>query len=162
MADAATSKLNPAVQDEDHIRGPWDAPVTLVEYGDYECPHCRQVAPILIELRQRFGDRLRYVFRHLPLTTMHPNAQLAAEAAEAAGAQGKFWEMHDLLFEHEGALGKEHMVDSDTVLILISGETAAQLGPDFEIQEVQELVLRGRHTPTRIFKLTGIGGDDRA
>jgi NhaA family Na+:H+ antiporter len=127
MADEATSKLNPPVENRDHIRGLGDAPVTLVEYGDYECPHCRQVAPILIELRQRFGDRLRYVFRHFPLATMHLNAQLAAEAAEAAAAQGMFWEMHDLLFEHQGALGKEQML-----------RYAAELGLDMERFE-QEL-----------------------
>ncbi len=104
-----TPQLVPPVSDRDHVRGPADAPVTLVEYGDYQCPHCRQVHPILSELRERFGDRLRYVFRHFPLATMHPGAQRAAEAAEAAAAQGKFWEMHDLLLERE-ALDAEHLL----------------------------------------------------
>jgi protein-disulfide isomerase len=87
----------------DHIRGPADASITLVEYGDLECPFCNQAESVLRELLADFGD-LRYVWRHLPLSDVHPRAQLAAEAAEAAGAQGAFWEMHDLLFEHQDAL----------------------------------------------------------
>jgi Na+/H+ antiporter NhaA len=88
----------------DHIRGPLDAPVTLVEYGDYECPYCGQAEMTIRELLVSFGDDLRYVWRHLPLNDVHPNAQLAAEAAEAAGAQGKFWELHDMLLAHQDAL----------------------------------------------------------
>ena len=89
--------------DRDHIRGPHESPVTLVEYGDLECPFCGRAEPTIRELLQDFGD-LRYVWRHLPLADVHPNAQLAAEASEAAGAQGKFWEMHDLLFGHQDEL----------------------------------------------------------
>ncbi|NIV34745.1 MAG: thioredoxin domain-containing protein, partial [Anaerolineae bacterium] len=74
MADAATAKLTLPVGERDHVQGPDDAPVTLVEYGDYECPYCRQVVPIIRDLQERFGDRLRYVFRHFPLSTAHPNA----------------------------------------------------------------------------------------
>ncbi len=88
----------------DHVRGPRDAPVTLLEYGDYECPHCGRAAPVIRQLLERFDGRLRFVYRHLPLPDVHPNAALAAEAAEAAGAQGRFWEMHDLLFERQEAL----------------------------------------------------------
>ena len=88
----------------DHIRGAPDAPVTLVEYGDFECPYCGRAEPAIRELLADWGDDLRYVFRHLPLSDVHPWAQLAAEAAEAAGAQGKFWEMHDLLLAHQGEL----------------------------------------------------------
>jgi Na+/H+ antiporter NhaA len=90
--------------ERDHIRGPDEAPVTLLEYGDFECPYCGQAEAIVRELLQSFGADLRYVFRHLPLADVHPNAQTAAEAAEAAGAQGKFWEMHDLLLDHQDAL----------------------------------------------------------
>ena len=89
--------------DRDHIRGPEDAPVTLVEYGDFECPYCGQAEPVVRELLRDFGD-VRYVWRHLPLNDVHPHAQLAAEAAEAAAEQGAFWEMHDLLLDHQDAL----------------------------------------------------------
>ena len=94
----------PVDAEYDHIRGPEDAPLTLVEYGDYECPFCGRATGVVKELTARFGDDLRYVFRHLPLPDMHPHAELAAEAAEAAAAQGRFWEMHDLLFEHQDRL----------------------------------------------------------
>jgi Na+/H+ antiporter NhaA len=87
----------------DHIRGPEDAPITVVEYGDFECPYCGQAEGIIRELLAGHGD-VRYVWRHLPLSDVHPQAQLAAEAAEAAAEQGAFWEMHDLLFDHQDAL----------------------------------------------------------
>jgi Na+/H+ antiporter NhaA/predicted DsbA family dithiol-disulfide isomerase len=99
----------PVDEDLDHIRGPRDAPVTLVEYGDFECPYCGQAEQIVRDLLADYGD-VRYVWRHLPLTDVHPHAQLAAEAAEAAGAQGKFWEMHDLLLEHQDALRPKDLV----------------------------------------------------
>jgi Na+/H+ antiporter NhaA/glutaredoxin len=88
----------------DHIRGRPDAPVTLVEYGDFECPYCGQAEPVVRELLSKHDDDLRYVFRHLPLADVHAHAQMAAEAAEAAGAQGGFWEMHDALLGHQDAL----------------------------------------------------------
>jgi protein-disulfide isomerase len=87
----------------DHIRGPEAAPVTLVEYGDFECPYCGQAEPVVRELLADFGD-VRYVWRHLPLNDVHPLAQLAAEAAEAAAEQGAFWELHDVLLTHQDAL----------------------------------------------------------
>jgi Na+/H+ antiporter NhaA len=90
--------------ERDHIRGRLDAPVTLVEYGDFECPYCGHAAPVIDKLLDKLGDQLRYVFRHLPLNDVHPNAQVAAEAAEAAGAQGSFWEMHDRLLAQQGEL----------------------------------------------------------
>jgi Na+/H+ antiporter NhaA len=93
----------PVDPERDHIRGPEDASVTLVEYGDLECPYCGRAEPVIRELLSDFGD-LRYVWRHLPLSDVHPNAQLAAEAVEAAGAQGEFWEMHDQLLEHSDDL----------------------------------------------------------
>ncbi|TML06258.1 MAG: Na+/H+ antiporter NhaA [Actinobacteria bacterium] len=89
--------------ERDHFRGPVDAPVTVVEYGDFECPYCGRAEPVVRELIREFGD-VRYVWRHLPLSDVHPHAQLAAEATEAAAAQGAFWELHDLLFEHQDAL----------------------------------------------------------
>ena len=99
--------------DRDHIRGPEQAPVTVVEYGDFECPYCGQAEPIIRELLADFGD-VRYVWRHLPLNDVHPNAQLAAEGSEAAAAQGYFWEMHDVLLEHQDALsGRDLMRYAD-------------------------------------------------
>jgi protein-disulfide isomerase len=89
--------------ERDHVRGPEEALVTLVEYGDFECPYCGQAEPTVRELLAGFGD-IRYVWRHLPLTDVHPNAQLAAEAAEAAGRQGAFWKMHDTLLDRQDAL----------------------------------------------------------
>jgi Na+/H+ antiporter NhaA len=89
--------------ERDHVRGPLDAPVTVVEYGDFECPYCGQAEPVVRELIRDFGD-VRYVWRHLPLSDVHPRAQLAAEASEAAAEQGAFWEMHDLLLDHQDAL----------------------------------------------------------
>ncbi len=93
----------------DHIRGAEDAPVTLVEYGDFECPYCGQAEPVIRELLSAFGQDVRYVWRQLPLNDVHPNAQLAAEASEAAAAQGRFWEMHDTLLVHQGELLPAHL-----------------------------------------------------
>jgi protein-disulfide isomerase len=99
----------PVDPDRDHVRGPGDAPVTLVEYGDFECPYCGQAEPVVRELLRDFGD-VRYVWRHLPLNDVHPNAQLAAEASEAAAAQDAFWEMYDMLLSHQEALGGSDLV----------------------------------------------------
>jgi protein-disulfide isomerase len=92
------------VDGRDHVRGPADAPATLVEYGDYECTYCGLAHPIVEEVQRRLGRQLRFAFRHFPLAEIHPHAQPAAEAAEAAGAQGRFWEMHDLLYKNQQAL----------------------------------------------------------
>jgi protein-disulfide isomerase len=100
----------PVDPEHDHIRGPLDAPLELVEYGDFECPFCGKATGVVRDLRERFGDELRYVFRHLPLTDVHDHAELAAQAAEAAGAQGRFWEMHDRLFAHQDELEGEDLV----------------------------------------------------
>src|SRR5271165_3448730 len=100
-----SATLAPPVSARDHTEGPANAPLTLVEYGDYECPYCGAAYPILKEVQARLGDALRFVFRNFPLAEMHPHALLAAEAAEAAGGQGHFWPMHDTLFEHQNALG---------------------------------------------------------
>ena len=97
-------RLTMPVSERDHVKRSLDAPVLLVEYGDYECPHCQEVYPILYELKERMGNRIAYVYRHFPISRQHPNAQLAAEAAEAAAAQGKFWEMHHRLFTHQNEL----------------------------------------------------------
>jgi protein-disulfide isomerase len=107
--DLIVDLAEPVDPDRDHIRGPVDAPVTLVEYGDFECPYCGQAEPVVRELLRDFGD-VTYVWRHLPLNDVHPLAQQAAEAAEAAASQGAFWEMHDLLLDHQDALRMEDLV----------------------------------------------------
>jgi protein-disulfide isomerase len=98
------TKLKVPVSSEDHVQGPETAEVTLVEYGDYECSHCALAYPIMKRIQQHFGKRIRFVFRNFPLTESHPNAEAAAETAEFAGAHGKFWEMHDLLYENQPRL----------------------------------------------------------
>jgi len=108
--ESITDLIVPVDPSRDHIRGPQQgALVTLVEYGDFECPYCGQAEPIVREIIREYGE-LRFVFRHLPLTDVHPHAQLAAEAAEAAARQGRFWEMHDILMEHQGALTGKDLV----------------------------------------------------
>lgn len=96
-------------RDDDHVLGPTDAPVVLIEYADFQCPYCAMAEPVVRRLRERFSDTMTYVFREYPLVDSHRYALLAARAAEAAGAQGKFWEMHDLLFEHQRALDPAHL-----------------------------------------------------
>lgn len=95
---------------EDWVDGPADAPVTFVEYGDFECPHCGAMEPVIRELRRLAGPGMRFVFRHFPLTSSHPQAEIAAEAAEAAGAQGAFWPMHDTLLANQAALKPPDLV----------------------------------------------------
>lgn len=97
------------IAEHDHVRGNRDAELVLVEYADFSCPYCARAHKTLDELQRRHGERLALVYRHLPLTDLHPFAQPAAEAAEAAGAQGKFWEMHDALFENQGMLDEDSL-----------------------------------------------------
>jgi protein-disulfide isomerase len=92
---------------DDHVLGPADAPVTLLEYGDYQCPSCGAAYPMVKAIQKRLGAKLRFVFRNMPLSEIHPYAELAAEAAEAAAAQARFWEMHDMLYEHQDELGAD-------------------------------------------------------
>jgi protein-disulfide isomerase len=116
MSATAIAKLKPPVGANDHVQGPEDAPVTIVEYGDYECPYCGEAYPIVKALQKRLGKKLRFVFRNFPLAEVHPHAEHAAETAEAADAQGKFWEMHDLLYENQGALEDEDLARYATAL----------------------------------------------
>jgi protein-disulfide isomerase len=97
----STGLLRVPIGPHDHLQGASDAPVTLLEYGDYECPHCGRAYPIVKQVQRRVGNLMSFAFRNFPLTEMHPHAELAAEAAEAAGARGKFWPMHDMIFEHQ-------------------------------------------------------------
>jgi protein-disulfide isomerase len=100
------SALKIPITSSDHIQGSEDAPIKLVEYGDYECPHCGAAHPIVKAIQEHFGPQLAYVFRHFPLIEIHPNAESAAETAEFAGAHGRFWEMHDLIFANQERLGR--------------------------------------------------------
>jgi protein-disulfide isomerase len=100
----------PVSADRDHIRGPARAPVTLVEYGDYECPHCRRAHYVLQDLMSEMDGQVQLVFRNFPLSQIHPHAQQAAEAAEAASAQGRFWPMHDTIYENQEALEEEDLM----------------------------------------------------
>jgi formate-nitrite transporter family protein len=122
------SKFALPVEGRDHIQGNIIAPITLLEYGDYECPYCGEAYPIVKKIQERLGEKLCFAFRNFPLANSHPHAVHAAEAAEAAAAQGRFWEMHDLLFENQGALADEDLA-----------QYAAGLGLDAErlIREVQ-------------------------
>ncbi|MEE2034005.1 Na+/H+ antiporter NhaA [Rhodococcus chondri] len=129
---AGSVLLRPVDADRDHLRGPDDAPLTLVEYGDFECPFCSKATGSIREVHAHFGDQLRYVFRHLPIDEVHPHARFAAEAVEAAAAQGRFWEMHDHLFANSDALSEDEIY-----------EHAAQLGLDTE-QFAEDLRL-GHH-----------------
>lgn len=96
--------LKTPITKNDHVRGPAQAPITLVEYGDYECPHCGAAYPVVNQVLQTLGGQIRFVYRHFPLVEMHPHAEIAAESAEFAGAAGRFWEMHDALFENQERL----------------------------------------------------------
>lgn len=125
--------LDPPVSpDRDHVRGPLDAPLELVEYGDFECPFCGRATGSVEEVRALLGDRLRYVFRHLPLADVHPHAPLAAQAAEAAAAQGRFWAMHDALFAAQDRLAADDLLDH-----------AAAVGLD--VERFAEDLREGRH-----------------
>ena len=104
-------QLKPPVGSTDHVQGEFDAPVTLVEYGDYQCPYCGQAYPIVKRMQKLLGTRLRFVFRNFPLAEIHRFAMAAAEMAEAAGLQDKFWQMHDSLYEHQDALEPQRLVE---------------------------------------------------
>jgi protein-disulfide isomerase len=149
MTQADGTRLSVVVGERDHIRGPADAPITLVEYGDFECPFCGMAYPVVRELRRRLGDRLRVVFRYFPLRNEHPHAQHAAEAAEAAAAQGKFWEMHDLLFEHQQALDDADLIRYAAELGLDTDRFRRELTEHRYRDRVQEDLLSGLHSGVR-------------
>jgi protein-disulfide isomerase len=151
------------VGDRDHIQGAADAPLTLVEYGDYECPHCGRAYPIVKDVQRRLGKQLRFVFRNFPITNLHPHAEDAAEAAEAAGAQKHFWEMHDALFEHQSALDDRHLSAYAAAIGLDVPRFDRELGGHAHAKRVREDFSSGvrsgvNGTPT--FFINGIRHDD--
>lgn len=139
----------------DHSLGQEDAPITLLEYGDYECPACATAAPVVRQLVERFGPQLRFVFRHMPLIELHPHAELAAEATEAAAAQGKFWEMHDLLFAAPHHLSLPNLTQHAQTLGLDMIRFHAEMADHIYTQRVQEhrraAALNGVHTTPTFF-----------
>jgi Na+/H+ antiporter NhaA len=148
-AESIVDLADPVDPDRDHVRGPSEAPITLVEYADFECPYCGQAEPIVRELLSDFND-LRYVWRHLPLRDVHPHAQLAAEAAEAAARQGAFWPVHDLLLEHQGALSTADLVGYARQL----GLDIARFNTDLHRHAGADRVARDVHSAD----LSGVSG----
>jgi protein-disulfide isomerase len=135
MSDAT---LTPPVTEADHTAGADDAPVTLVEYGDYECPYCGMAHPVVKRAQRELKNRLRFVFRNFPLAEAHPHARVAAQAAEAAAAQGKFWEMHDMVFEHQAALEVEDLVSYAKALGLDTQRFALDLAEGTHAKRVRD------------------------
>ena len=131
------------VNHADHVLGPASPPVTVVEYGDFECPFCLQAYPAAKMLLAHFAHKLRFVYRHFPLVDAHPHAELAAEAAEAAAAQGKFWPMHDLLFENQKHLKAAHLRQYAQKLELDLERYDYEMGDHVYLQRVQEHVAGG-------------------
>lgn len=131
-------ELTVPVRNKDHVQGPHDAPVTLVEYGDYECPYCGQAFLIVKKLQEELGDAFRLVFRHFPLSQIHPHALGAAYAAEAAGYQDKFWQMHDLLFLNQTNLGEEDLIHYAQRLNLDMDRFVADMESDKVQKRVKE------------------------
>ena len=133
----------PVSEDRDHVQGPADAAVTLLEYGDYECPYCGAAYPIIKEVQARLGESLRFVFRNFPISTSHPHAEQAAEAAEAAAAQGKFWEMHDLLYENQARLRDDDLHGYAEQLELDAERFDRELADNVHAQRVHEDFMSG-------------------
>jgi protein-disulfide isomerase len=133
----------------DHLRGPRDAPVTIIEYGDFECPSCKQAAPAVLLLVNRFHGGVRLVFRHFPLEEFHANALAAAEASEAAAAQGRFWEMHDQLFENQRHLQSAHLRQLAEALGLDLGRFSKELEDHIHVPRIRQDVIEGSHIGIR-------------
>jgi len=154
--------LAPPVGSRDHAAGPKDAPLTLVEYGDFQCPHCGRAYPIVKDVQRALGTKLRFVFRNFPLSQIHPEAEHAAEAAEAASAQGAFWQMHDRLFERQFALDDDHLLEYASELGLDADRIRGELEAGTYTPRVREDFMSGvksgvNGTPT--FFINGVRYD---
>jgi protein-disulfide isomerase len=143
MVEDRVARLAPEVSERDHVQGPAIAPVTLVEYGDYECPYCQAAVPIVADLQRLLGEQLRIVFRHFPLARLHPHGERASEAAEAAGTQGKFFEMHVALFEHQNALEDQDFAAYAADLGLDAAAFKGELDAHAHADRVREDVQSG-------------------
>jgi len=138
-----TSRLSLPIGARDHIQGSLDAPVSLVEYGDYECPYCGAAYPIIKAIQAQAGADLCFVYRNFPLATIHPHAEDAAEVAEAAGAQGKFWPMHDMLFENQQTLEDAQFLAFASALELDTARVTSELRDHVWIERIREDFLSG-------------------
>ncbi len=150
MSQAAhTVTLTIPPQPTDHIHGPEHAPVTVIEYGDFECPNCKMAAQTSALLLERFPGSVRFIFRHFPLEEAHPHAVAAAEASEAAAAQGKFWPMHDLLFQNQAHLKEKdlHRYAAEAGLDMVRYD--AEMGDHIYLQKVREQADGGRRSHIR-------------
>ena len=152
-ADVRPLDLAQPVNSTDHVLGPAHAGVTVIEFGDFECPNCKQAAPVVKLLLKDFGDNLRFGFRHFPLEEVHPHALDAAQAAECAAAQGKFWPMHDLLFEHQHSLKLHQLQGYAGSLELDMARFAAEMKDTVYLQRIREHQASGHasgvaRTPT--------------
>jgi protein-disulfide isomerase len=142
-------KLTAPVSAVDHLLGPEHAPVTVVEYADFECPNCKQAAPAVKLLLERFAERVRFVFRHNPLEEVHPHALMAAEASECAGAQGQFWPMHDLLFENQLHLKTNQLHSYAERVHLDMARYTAEMDDHVYLQRIREHQQSGRDSGVR-------------
>jgi protein-disulfide isomerase len=138
-----TDRLTVPDSKRDHIRGVASAPISMLEYGDYECPFCAEVQPIVAEIQERLLDDLCFAFRHFPLTTVHPHSEHAAEAAEAAGAQGSFWPMHEMLFQNQQALEDEDFVQYASLLGLDEVRLIREVEAGAHAERVRDDFKRG-------------------
>jgi protein-disulfide isomerase len=144
MSTTSRIELRVPVSDRDHVLGLPDAPVTLVEYADFECPYCAAATKAIGYLGRHLGDELRFAFRHFPVTELHPHAEQAAIAAEAASAQGRFWEMHDLLFERQHALKRQDLERYAEEIGLDPSDFVLALGLRSGLDQVQDDLASGR------------------
>ncbi len=149
MSSKLPARLTPPISDRDHTKGPDDSPVTLVEYGDYECPYCGQAENSVHEIQERTGNAVRMVFRHFPNKAVHPHAGLAAEAAEAAGAQGKFWDMHDLLFQHQDRLEESDLMEYAREIGIDEQRFRTELDAHTHSQRIRDDFKSGRQSGVR-------------
>lgn len=162
-AEPQTAELTLPVGERDHAQGPKEAPVTLVEYGDYECPYCGQAYPIIKNIQKHLGDKLCFVFRNFPITQVHPHAEHAAEAAETAGAQNKFWEMHDRLYEYQQELSDSHLKKHASAIGMDVARFEDEMANHIHSGRIREDFMNGirsgvNGTPT--FYINGVRYDD--
>ncbi len=136
--DNSTQLTPPVNETRDHVHGPANAPVTLVEYGDFECPSCGIAYPTVAKLMERMGDQLRFVYRNYPLMESHPHAEHAAEVAEAAAAQGKFWEMYNTLYQHQKELDDDHLMEYATAIGLDTQRLDREMKNETYTKRVEE------------------------